>query len=79
MSSIIAYNLLRLMGQNMLRSGLVPRRKARSSRLRLRTVMRNLMYMAGRLVRHARRTVIRIFTGHGWARPALALARGPDL
>ena len=76
--AMIAYNLLRLMGQNMLGSGIVPRRKARSGRLRLRTVMQNLMYMAGRLVRHAIRTVIRIFRGHGWARPALALARGPD-
>jgi hypothetical protein len=76
--AMIAYNLLRLMGQQMLRSRLVPRRKARSGRLRLRTVMQNLMYMAGRVVRHARRTVIRIFKGHGWALPALALARGPD-
>ena len=76
--AMIAYNLLRLMGQNMLGSGLVPRRKAQSGRLRLRTVMQNLMYMAGRLVRHARRTVVKIFKGHGWAQPALALARGPD-
>lgn len=76
--SMIAYNLLRLMGQNMLGSGLVPRRKAQSGRLRLRTVMQNLMYMAGRLVRHARRTVVKIFKGHGWAQPVLALARGPD-
>jgi hypothetical protein len=76
--AMIAYNLLRLMGQQMLRSGLVPRRKAKSGRLRLRTVMQNLMYMAGRLIRHARRTIIRIFEGHGWSEPALALARGPD-
>ncbi|TYC00056.1 MAG: IS1380 family transposase, partial [Kosmotoga sp.] len=45
---MIAYNLLRLLGQQMLGSGLVPGRKAQSKRLRLRTVLQNLIYMAGR-------------------------------
>ena len=76
--AMIAYNLLRLLGRQMLETGLVPGRKARSRRLRLRTVMQNLMYMAGRLVRHARRCTLHIFKGHGWALPALALARSPD-
>jgi len=75
---MMAYNLLRLMGQQMLDSGLVPGRKADSRRLRLRTVLQNLIYMAGRVVRHARRRILRIFEGHGWAPVALSLARGPD-
>ncbi|MBP3193958.1 transposase [Natronogracilivirgula saccharolytica] len=76
--AMIAYNLLRLLGQQMLETGLVPGRKARSHRLRLRTVMQNLMYMAGRLVRHARRNILHIINGHGWAMPVMALARSPD-
>lgn len=76
--SMIAFNLLRLAGQGMLKTGLVPGRKARSKRLRLRTVIQNLMYMAGRLVQHARKTIIRIFEGHGWAEPVMALNRLPD-
>lgn len=74
---MIAYNLLRSLGQRSLKSGLVPGRKSKSKRLRLRTVMQNLIYMAGRIVRHARRHILRIFEGHGWASTAMALARGP--
>jgi len=62
----------------MLGSGLVPGRKAQSKRLWLRTVLQNLIYMAGRVVRHARRRILRVFEGHGWAPAALSLARGPD-
>jgi len=75
---MVAYNLLRSIGQQSLKSGLVPGRKSASQRLRLRTVMQNLIYMAGRIVCHARRRILRIFEGHGWASTALALARGPD-
>lgn len=74
---MIAYNLLRGLGQRSLDSGLVPGRKSQSKRLRLRTVMQNLIYMAGRMIRHARRRTLRIFQGHGWASTAMALARGP--
>jgi hypothetical protein len=75
---MIAYNILRLMGQQMLATGQVPGRKADSGRLRLRTVLQNLIYMAGRVVRHARRHILRIFQGHGWAPVAMAMARAPD-
>jgi len=74
---MIAYNLLRSLGQRSLKSGLVPGRKSKSKRLRLRTVMQNLIYMAGRIIHHARRRTLRIFEGHGWASTTMALARGP--
>ncbi|MDZ7693870.1 MAG: transposase [Balneolaceae bacterium] len=45
---MIAYNILRLLGQQMLATGQVPGRKAESARLRLRTVLNSLIYMAGR-------------------------------
>ena len=74
---MMAYNLLRLLGQQMLGSGLVPGRKSASKRLRLRTVLQNLIYMAGRWIYHARQWCLRIFEGHGWAPAALSLARAP--
>ncbi|MDZ7693762.1 MAG: transposase [Balneolaceae bacterium] len=74
---MIAYNILRLLGQQMLATGQVQGRKGESARLRLRTVLNSLIYMAGRLVRHARRKILRIFEGHGWADVALSLARAP--
>jgi hypothetical protein len=67
-----------LLGQRSLGSGLVPGRKSKSQRLRLRTVMQNLIYMAGRIVYHARRHFLWIFQGHGWAPVAMAMAREPD-
>lgn len=75
--AMIAYNVLRVLGQQMLASGQVPGRKADSQRLRLRTVLNSLIYMAGRVVRHARRQILRIFQGHGWGPVAMSLASEP--
>lgn len=74
---MIAYNILRLLGQQMLGTDQVPGRKASSDRLRLRTVLNSLIYMAGRVVRHARKRILRIFNGHGWATVAMSLASEP--
>ena len=51
---MVAYNLLRLMGQEGLRENDAPLRK-QVSRRRLRSVMQDLVYLACRLVKHARR------------------------
>ena len=51
---MIAYNLLRLIGQESLRENDTPLRK-RVSRRRLRSVMQDMIYLACRMVRHARR------------------------
>lgn len=50
---MIAYNLLRLIGQESLREKDIPVRK-RVSRRRLRSVMQDMIYLACRMVRHAR-------------------------
>lgn len=52
--ALLAYNCLRLIGQTANRSSQMPLRKA-AQRRRLRTVIQNLVYLAARLVRHARR------------------------
>ena len=51
---MVAYNLLRLMGQEGLRGGDAPLRRS-GERRRVRSVMQDLVYLASRLVRHARR------------------------
>ena len=54
---MVAYNLLRLIGQESLREADAPLRK-QVSRRRVRSVMQDLVYLACRLVRHARRWVL---------------------
>jgi hypothetical protein len=51
-------NMLRIMGQSLLGPGIMNMKKA--TRRRLRTVMQNLMYMCGHVVRHARRVILRV-------------------
>ena len=52
--ALIAYNCLRLIGQIANTSSGLPLRK-RAQRRRLKTVIQNMIYLAARLVRHARR------------------------
>jgi hypothetical protein len=52
--ALIAYNCLRLIGQTANTSSGIPLRKP-AQRRRLKTVIQNLIYLAARLVRHARR------------------------
>jgi hypothetical protein len=64
---MISFNLLRIVGKQLLRTGLVPGAR-RGKRLRLRTVMQNVMYMAGQYVEHARQRVLSIFRENPWVR-----------
>jgi len=54
---MVAYNLLRLIGQESLRETDAPIRK-QVSRRRVRSVMQDLIYLACRLVKHARRWIL---------------------
>ena len=54
---MVAYNLLKLIGQESLREADAPIRKP-ISRRRVRSVMQDLIYLACRLVRHARRWML---------------------
>lgn len=51
---LLAYNILRVIGQESLRVADVPLKK-KVSRRRIRTVIQNLIYLASRVVYHARR------------------------
>ena len=54
---MVAYNLLRMIGQESLRETDAPIRK-QVSRRRVRSVMQDLVYLACQLVRHARRWIL---------------------
>jgi hypothetical protein len=69
---LVAYNVLRLMGQNALREDKelppeerMPIRKT-VKRRRLRSVIQDLMYLAGRFVKHARRWGLTLARRNPW-------------
>ncbi len=63
--ALLAYNMLRLLGQAMLNNPAVPLRKARQRR-RIRTVIKDLIYLAARLVYHGRQMRLRYGRGNRW-------------
>ena len=54
---MIAYNILRMIGQGTI-GGRAPRQKRDVKRRRLRTVISNLIMMAGHITMHARQLII---------------------
>lgn len=63
--AMIAFNLLRRFGSNLLKTGEVPGKRGR--RLRLRTVLQSVMYMAGWIVEHGGQMFVRICQRHAWS------------
>lgn len=66
--ALLAYNILRVMGQATIGDPTIPLRKARQRR-RIRTVIQNLVYLAARLVVHARQVRLRYGRGNTWGAP----------
>jgi hypothetical protein len=62
---MLSFNLLRIAGKQLLLTGMVPGVR-RGKRLRIRTVIQNIMYMAGQYIEHARQSILRIFRGNPW-------------
>jgi len=56
--AVLTFNMLRLCGQTGMKNGFVPEKKVK--RRRIRTVIQDMMYMAARVVDHARRVYIAI-------------------
>jgi hypothetical protein len=61
---MLAFNLLRITGNALLGTKQVPGK--RGNRLRLRTVMLNVIYMAGQYIDHARQNILKIYNGYQW-------------
>lgn len=68
---MLAFNLLRFLGKELLVTGLVPGK--RGLRLRIRTVLQNIMYMACQYVSKAHRNTIKVFEEYLWAPCFVAL------
>jgi len=63
---VFAYNLLRIIGQESLRKDDAPIR-SNVQRRRIRTVIQNIIYMAVRLVRHARSLIFSFGKHSPWS------------
>ena len=64
--TILAYNILRLIGQESLKSKRAPKSKHPVKRRRIRTVISNLIQIAGHLTTHGRRVVLALGRSNVW-------------
>ena len=72
--TIIAYNILRMLGQETVHQGTAPSKKI-VSRKRIRTVIQNLIHFAGHLTKHARKLFLSISKSNAWSDVFLGLVR----
>ena len=73
MLTILAYNILRMMGQESLRKDDARKMKRPVKRRRLRTVINNLILIAGHITRHSRRVVLALGRSNIWRHPFMRL------
>lgn len=64
--TILAYNMLRMIGQESIRSGKAPKPRHEVHRRRLRTVIYSLILIAGHLTKHARRLTLSLGRSNVW-------------
>lgn len=64
--TVLAYNILRMIGQESIRCGKAPKAKREVHRRRLRTVINNLILIAGHLTKHARRFTLSLGRSNIW-------------
>lgn len=64
--TVLAYNILRLIGQESLKSRRAPRSKHPINRRRIRTVISNLIQMAGHITTHGRQVVLALGRSNIW-------------
>jgi hypothetical protein len=70
---VLVNNMLRVLGEALLDSGIIGLKKA--TRRRLRTIMQGMMYLCGRLVRHARRIVLNVASSGGFGEALVGMQR----
>ena len=64
--TVLAYNILRLVGQESLKSKRAPKGKHPVKRRRIRTVISNLIQIAGHVTTHGRRVVLALGRSNIW-------------
>ena len=72
--TMIAYNILRMLGQETVNQGKAPAKRI-VSRKRIRTVIQNIIHFAGQLTKHARQLFLSISRSNVRAYVFLGLAR----
>jgi hypothetical protein len=70
---VLVNNMLRVLGESLLDSGIIGLKKA--TRRRLRTIMQGMMYLGGRFVRHARRVVVKVVSNGGFGEALVGMQR----
>lgn len=65
--------MLRVMGESLMGTGVIGLKKA--TRRRLRTILQGMMYLCGRLTRHARRVVVKVASNGGFGEALVNLHR----
>lgn len=73
--TILAYNILRIIGQSSLKSRRAPKTKHPVKRRRIRTVINNLVLIAGHVTEHARRVVLSLGRSNIWRHVFMDLYR----
>ena len=71
--TILAYNILRMMGQESLKADDGRKLKRPIKRRRLRTVIGNLILIAGHVTEHSRRMILALGRSNVWRRPFMRL------
>lgn len=71
--TILAYNILRMIGQESLKADDARKMKRPVKRRRLRTVIGNLIMIAGHLKEHGRRTILALGRSNVWRHPFMRL------
>ena len=69
--AMIAFNVLRMIGQESLKHKQPDKRKVR--RRRLRTVISNLMFCASHVTRHARKVIVALGRSNTWRQAFLGV------
>ena len=70
---LIAYNILRMLGQETVNQGKAPAKRA-VSRRRIRTVIQNIIHCAGLVTKHARQLILSLSRSNAWAAAYSGLA-----
>ncbi len=66
--TILAFNILRIIGYYSVRTGSAPKTKRPVKRRRIRTVIDNLIRIAGHLTKHAGRVIMSLGRSNAWRR-----------
>ena len=73
--TLLAYNILRIIGQSSLKSSRAPKTKRKVRRRKIRTVISNLVLIAGHITEHARSVLLSLGCSNIWCHTFMNLYR----